>query len=107
MMIENQDERMDEYDRKLAEEGERMMAQEDQEDNQEMQEDGDEMFLGVIAMAGKKEKEEWGEYGEPVYDEISGKPLDRNLVYAARLEEMAEFRKHKVYKKVSVEKCRR
>ena len=39
------------------------------------------------------------------YDELSGSWLDPDRVKQARIEEMEEFRKHKVYKKVTVKEC--
>ena len=40
-----------------------------------------------------------------IWDDISGKELDWELVAAARAEEMEEFRKHEVYVKVPIAKC--
>ena len=36
------------------------------------------------------------------HDELSGEWLDSGKVKQARVEEMEEFRKHKVYEKVSI-----
>ncbi len=40
-----------------------------------------------------------------VWDDMSGKQLDSELVKLAREEEMEEVRKHKVYSKVPVQQC--
>ncbi len=40
-----------------------------------------------------------------IWDDISGKVLDCDLVAAARIEEREEFRKHRVYVKVPIEEC--
>ena len=39
------------------------------------------------------------------YDELSGGWLDPERVKQARIEEMEEFRKHKVYEKVTIQEC--
>ena len=39
------------------------------------------------------------------WDDVSGKELDPEKVTRARQEEMAEFRKHKVYVKVPLAQC--
>ena len=39
------------------------------------------------------------------YDELSGSWLDPDRVKQARIEEMEEFRKHKVYEKVTIQEC--
>ena len=39
------------------------------------------------------------------WDDMSGKELNPSLVRKAREDEMEEFRKHKVYVKVPIEKC--
>ena len=49
-------------------------------------------------------QEEVGKKGT-YYDSISGEWLDTELVQAARKEEMAEVKKHKVYEKVDVKEC--
>ncbi len=43
-------------------------------------------------------------YGD-YYDEINGRKLIKAEVIAARLEEMAQFAKHKVYSKVPIQQC--
>ena len=45
------------------------------------------------------------EFPRTIYDDISGKPLDWNLVKQAREEEMFEVKKHKVYEKVPLTMC--
>lgn len=45
------------------------------------------------------------EFPRTIYDDMSGKPLDWNLVKQAREEEMAEVRKHKIYEKVPLTMC--
>ena len=40
-----------------------------------------------------------------IWDDMSGKELDWELVAAARTEEMEEFRKHQVYVKVPIKEC--
>ena len=48
----------------------------------------------------------WKEYEEDVYyDAISGEPMIKELVEAARKIEMETFRKHGVYEKVPIEEC--
>ena len=49
-------------------------------------------------------QEEVGKKGT-YYDSISGEWLDTELVQAARQEEMAEVKKHKVYEKVYIQEC--
>ena len=44
-------------------------------------------------------------YDKQVYDDISGEPLDMELVKEARKEEMKEFNKHEVYVKVPLQEC--
>ena len=39
------------------------------------------------------------------WDDLSGEELEPELVEAARCEEMEEYRKHGVYKKVPLEEC--
>ena len=39
------------------------------------------------------------------YDDVTGALLDTDLVLIARAEEMAEFRKHGIYKKVKISEC--
>ena len=48
---------------------------------------------------------EEGEVEYMFWDDITGEPLDTEGVIKARTEEMAEFRKHGVYRKVPIEKC--
>ena len=44
--------------------------------------------------------------GEPEFwDDLSGKPLDTEMVLKAREDEMGEFAKHGVYEKVPVSEC--
>ena len=45
--------------------------------------------------------DEWIEY----WDDMSGEPLDSEMVRKARQEEMEEFRKHQVYVKVPIQEC--
>ena len=40
-----------------------------------------------------------------IWDDVSGNELKRELVEAAREEEMREFDKHKVYEKVPITEC--
>ena len=44
---------------------------------------------------------------EKFIDDISGAPLDADLVRRARAEELKHFKEHAVYKKVSIEECKR
>ena len=48
---------------------------------------------------------EWFGKKESYYDSISGEWLDPELVRAARMEEMVEIRKHRVYEKVDIKEC--
>ena len=64
----------------------------------------------VKPMAGdmlnvSQETHEPEEYSEEYDDDVSGQPLDRNLVRAARSEEMVEFKQHTVYIKVPISEC--
>ena len=52
-----------------------------------------------------QENNEADEYSEEYYDDVSGQPLDRTLVRAARSEEMIEFKQHTVYTKVPISEC--
>ena len=54
-------------------------------------------------MSVEFENDDWQRYR----DDISGKELNGELVRAARAEEMAEFRKHGVYRKVPISECLR
>ena len=42
---------------------------------------------------------------ERVWDDITGKEMDWDMVVAARMEEMEEVRKHGVYEKVLIQEC--
>ncbi len=42
---------------------------------------------------------------EKYWDDMSGEELNSDLVKQARAEEMGEFRKHEVYKKVPINLC--
>ena len=53
---------------------------------------------------GTSVPEEW-DYTKEVYDDLSGKKLDPNLVAAARAEEMEQYRKHRVYRTVPIALC--
>ena len=48
---------------------------------------------------------QWIKDTEEFYDDISGEPLKPELVEQARLEEMIEVRKHKLYTKVPIKEC--
>ena len=65
------------------------------------EEDCDIGMIGYVTAV----KEAWGgEEGETeAWDDVSGKSLDPEMVKEARREEMAEFRQHNVYAKVSIE----
>ena len=65
--------------------------------------------LGTVCMVEehKLEEEEFNEDIKRYWDDMSGKELDPRLVSKARLEDMEEFRKHKVYVKVRIEECLR
>ena len=51
------------------------------------------------------EEEENPGRGQEFWDDVSGEKLDPELVRKARAEEMKEFAKHKVYRKVPLEEC--
>ena len=53
----------------------------------------------------KPENEEMEEEIKRYWDDISGKELDPELVKRARVEEIEEFNKHRVYVKVPIEEC--
>ena len=52
---------------------------------------------GAIGMMCPEEKSAW--------DDQTGEQLDWDMVIRARAEEMDEFRKHKVYRKVAIKEC--
>ena len=58
-------------------------------------------YWGDLELIGGEE----GGGGERVWDDITGKEMDWDMVVAARAEEMEEFRKHGVYKKVPIKEC--
>ena len=49
--------------------------------------------------------QEWAGRTEVFHDNLSGEWLGAELVWAARKEEMAEVRKHRVYEKVYIGEC--
>ena len=60
--------------------------------------------LGVLNILGPGES---GDRELIFWDEVTGEQLDTGMVIAARAEEMAEFRKHGVYKIVRIGECYR
>jgi hypothetical protein len=54
-------------------------------------------YGGQISDVAKQETMYW--------DDMSGEPLLSSEVQRARMEEMEEFKKHQVYKKVPIQKC--
>ena len=44
-------------------------------------------------------------FNNSIWDDMSGKRLDSNLVKEARKEEIIEVKKHKVYEKVPIQQC--
>jgi hypothetical protein len=63
----------------------------------------------------KEESEYWGSLGTlqemmggmqvRIWDDMTGRELDWNAVLVARMEEIEEFRKRKVYEKVPLKQC--
>ena len=54
---------------------------------------------GIGSVVPGEEEEVWEKY----YDDLSGEELDPVLIKEARKEEMREFEKHGVYKKVPIQ----
>lgn len=52
-----------------------------------------------------EESNESNEYSEECYDDRSGQHRDRNLVKAARNEEVVEFKQNTIYTKVPISEC--
>ena len=96
--MENEgDGRINRYVERLAQKGEEIMEQDSIEQN-------DPMISQFEKAAGDMNGVNWAE--EQIFDDISGKQLNNSEVLRARMEEMEEIRKHGVYKKVPIEKCR-
>ena len=51
------------------------------------------------------DEDDWSEYDDLAWDDVSGTQLDPEKVVEARKDEMSEYKKHKVYVKVPIKEC--
>ena len=68
------------------------------------------MFVDAIKKDGRWNNDQGllthpEEHYHQYWDDLSGRPLDPALVQQARREEMKEFAKHEVYRKVPIKEC--
>jgi len=61
--------------------------------------------ISIVSRDGKEAFANDNDEAEQFWDNLSGKQLDARLVKKARQEEMKEFQKHQVYKKVDIQEC--